>query len=83
MDQAVQQEGLSIALSFEGRRNPSPPALSKIQRGMLKFSQSYDLPCLLIRLQGIERIMPAEGLPSGACSVGFVCLVWGSCMGVN
>lgn len=43
---------------------------------MLKFSQAYDLPCLLIRLQGIERIMPAEGLPSGPCAVGSLS-VWG------
>lgn len=76
VDQAVQGEGLSIALSFEGRRNPSPPTLSKIQRGMFKFSQNYDLPCLLIRLQGIERIMPAEGLPSGALRCVWKVALW-------
>ncbi len=66
VDKAVTEDKLSIALSFEGRRNPDPSkGLSKIQKGMWKLSQQYDLPVVLIRLRGVEKIWAAEGLPSG------------------
>ncbi|KAM3571563.1 hypothetical protein VYU27_006402 [Nannochloropsis oceanica] len=65
VDKAIVEDKLSIALSFEGRRNPNPPTLSKIQRGMFKMHQQYKIPVVLIRLRGVEKIWAAEGLPTG------------------
>jgi hypothetical protein len=56
VERSVVEEKRSIALSFEGRRNPDPRRLSKIQKGMFKFSSSYNIPCLLFRLKGIEKV---------------------------
>jgi hypothetical protein len=57
VDKAIVEDKLSIALSFEGRRNPNPPTLSKIQRGMFKMHLQYDIPVVLIRLRGIIRLV--------------------------
>ena len=65
VQKAIEEDGLNIAMSFEGRRNMDPKKLSKIQKGMLKISDSYDVPVILYRLRDIERIWPADGLPGG------------------
>jgi len=72
VDKAIVDK-LSIALSFEGRRNPNPPTLSKIQRGMFKMHQQYDIPVVLIRLRGtFPPSLPPSPPPSAryneACS---------------
>eukprot|EP00624_Nannochloropsis_granulata_P000496 evm.model.NODE_11905_length_22608_cov_24.326035.2 len=59
VDKAIVEDKLSIALSFEGRRNPNPPTLSKIQRGMFKMHQQYHIPVVLIRLRGSFSLYPS------------------------
>lgn len=65
VQKAIEEDGLNIAMSFEGRRNMDPKKLSKIQKGMLKISDSYDVPVILYRIRDIERIWPADGFPGG------------------
>lgn len=65
VQKAIEEDGLNIAMSFEGRRNMDPTKLSKIQKGMWRISDNYDLPVVVFRLRGVERIWAADGLPGG------------------
>lgn len=69
VQKAIEEDGLNIAMSFEGRRNMDPKKLSKIQKGMLKISDNYDVPVVLFRIRDIERIWPADGLPGGTGTI--------------
>lgn len=69
VEYALKEEGLSIGMSFEGRRNNNPGKLNKIQKGMWRISDQYNVPVIFFRLQGVDKIWPIDELPHGAGKV--------------